>query len=302
MSRLSQLVRTSLRRYGLLKDASPVQAPGLVDGFDTTISDDHLFEECRRLGLTPVLPVTPGFRRRSLGVQAVGADGAVSWVKISALRGVATHRLREAELAAARIEGVSKPALKSKRAWSEGDRHWLALQMAMAPSPPVEPALFAGAAAARIEAPWIASLKQAVDAVGRLKPDRSSITANEIRDLIRGRFGQVRCEVDEWRCAHGDLHWSNVTHPQIVLLDWEQWGLAPRGYDAAHLVVFSCTVPDLVRKLEDAFAADLDTASGRIAWLAILARRLTELDLGILDAAYRPHLDAMAKRVLARHS
>jgi aminoglycoside phosphotransferase (APT) family kinase protein len=138
--------------------------------------------------------------------------------------------------------------------------------------------------------------------VGRLAPDRSSISASQIRDVIKWRFGtQVRSEVDEWRCAHGDLHWANVTHPQITLLDWEHWGLAPRGYDAAHLIVFSCALPDLVRKLEDAFAADLNTASGRIASLAILARRMDELDFGILDAACRPHLQAMAKRVLARN-
>jgi hypothetical protein len=84
-----------------------------------------------------------------------------------------------------------------------------------------------------------------------------------------------------------------------MLLDWEHWGLAPRGYDAAYITVFSCARPDLVHRLETAFAADLDTRSGRVARLFLLARELDKIDAGNLGTGYKPHLEAMARRVLA---
>ncbi|HYJ57979.1 MAG TPA: hypothetical protein VEW64_01330 [Methyloceanibacter sp.] len=271
-----------------------------MDGFDTTIGSDDLFEGCRRLGVEPVGAVVAGHSRRSLGVEAVGPGASRSWVKISALRGVESHRQRDAELAAVEIRDVSRPALLASRAWTQDGRHWLVLQMSLAASPRIEAGNFAGAAAALIDAPWIASLKQALDTLRKLDADRMCISADEVSALIKGRFGPgAPHKVDEWHCAHGDLHWSNMTYPHLMLLDWENWGRAPRGYDAAHLLVFSCARPEVLQKIETAFAADLDTSSGRVALLAVLARRLRDIEAGALDAAYKPHVEAMARRVLA---
>jgi hypothetical protein len=274
--------------------------PATLDGFDTTIGSEDLAEGCRRLGVEPVGPVAPGFLQKSLGVAAIGPDGARSWVKVSALRGVDSHRQRDAELAAAKICGVSRPTLLASREWVQDDRHWLAMQMSVAPSPTVEPGLFAGTAAARIDDHWIASLKQALDTLRTIDTVRTSISADQIGTLIKERFGPgAGHQADEWHCAHGDLHWSNMTYPDFMLLDWEHWGLAPRGYDAAHLLVFSSPQPDLVRRLQAAFAADLATPSGRVALLAVLARRFRDIEARTLDPAYKPHLEAMARRVLA---
>jgi hypothetical protein len=238
--------------------------------------------------------------RRSLGVAAVGPGATRSWVKISALRGVESHRQRDAELAAGEIRSVSKPALLASREWAQDGRHWLALQMSLAPSPRVEADHFAGAAAARIDAPWIASLKQALDSLRMIDTDRTSISADQVSALIKDRFGPgAQHKVDEWHCAHGDLHWSNMTYPDFMLLDWEHWGWAPRGYDAAHLLVFSCTRPEVAQTIATAFAADLDTPSGRVALLAVLARRLRDIETRTLDPIYKPHVEALARRVLA---
>src|SRR5262249_18638582 len=38
-----------------------------------------------------------------------------------------------------------------------------------------------------------------------------------------------------WATAHGDLHFANLCAPNLHLLDWEGWGLAPAGYNAATL-------------------------------------------------------------------
>ncbi len=297
MSRLSQFARTSLRRLVFLKPRSPFV---VLDGFDATIERKHLLDGCRRLGVKPRGPVTAEVIRRSVGVAAVGPDGFRSWVKVSALVGAASHPWRDAELSASEIRGVSKPEILALRQWAQDDRHWLALQMTLAPSPVVDAGYYAGAASASVGAPWIASLQHALDILRKVGTDRESISADEMSTVIKERFGpHVEHTADEWHCAHGDVHWANVTHPHFMLLDWEHWGLAPRGYDAAYITVFSCARPDLVRILEAAFAADLDTRSGRVARLFLLARQLNQITAGTLGTGYKPHLEAMARRVLA---
>jgi hypothetical protein len=71
--------------------------------------------------------------------------------------------------------------------------------------------------------------------------------------------------------AHADLHWGNLTAPQCNLLDWEDWGLAPGGLDAATLWGFSLGVPSLAERVEREFRADLDTRSGKLAKLLFCA-------------------------------
>ncbi|MFD0267829.1 hypothetical protein ACFVGY_14765 [Streptomyces sp. NPDC127106] len=55
--------------------------------------------------------------------------------------------------------------------------------------------------------------------------------------------------VTEWSCAHGDLGWANLTGPTLTFLDWESWGRAPVGNDAACLWSASLTVPALADKV-----------------------------------------------------
>jgi len=38
-----------------------------------------------------------------------------------------------------------------------------------------------------------------------------------------------------WTTCHGDLHFANLIGPDLLMLDWEGWGMAPAGYDAARL-------------------------------------------------------------------
>jgi thiamine kinase-like enzyme len=41
--------------------------------------------------------------------------------------------------------------------------------------------------------------------------------------------------------AHTDVHWNNLT-VDGHLIDWEDWGASPRGYDAACL--WQSALPD----------------------------------------------------------
>ncbi|MBB4933402.1 thiamine kinase-like enzyme [Lipingzhangella halophila] len=85
---------------------------------------------------------------------------------------------------------------------------------------------------------------------------------------------RVDTTVQMWVCAHGDLHWNNVTAPGCVLLDWEGWGMAPLGYDAATLYCHSLLVPDVAARVREEFTDVLDTPDGVRSQLLVIARML----------------------------
>jgi hypothetical protein len=70
----------------------------------------------------------------------------------------------------------------------------------------------------------------------------AALTQERITATLRGVFPQLSAAettVPEWCAVHADLDWSNVTAPQCWILDREDWGRGPRGFDAATLWVAS---------------------------------------------------------------
>lgn len=83
-----------------------------------------------------------------------------------------------------------------------------------------------------------------------------------------------------WTTAHADLHWANLTGPELCILDWESWRRAPAGYDAATLYCNSLSHPPTARRIRELFPALFDTYSGRISLLSALCRYLWLVDEG----------------------
>jgi hypothetical protein len=71
-----------------------------------------------------------------------------------------------------------------------------------------------------------------------------------VNDGIRALLG-VDLDIASvpWTTAHCDLHWGNLTAPTLTILDWETWGRAPAGYDAATLLCTSLGFPGLTRRV-----------------------------------------------------
>ncbi|MFB9961656.1 phosphotransferase [Sinosporangium siamense] len=84
----------------------------------------------------------------------------------------------------------------------------------------------------------------------------------------------VDTTVRSWSTAHGDLHFANLCAPTLHVLDWEGWGLAPTGYDAAVLHSYSLLVPAVAARIRDRLAHLLDTPAGRFAELAVITELL----------------------------
>jgi hypothetical protein len=110
----------------------------------------------------------------------------------------------------------------------------------------------------------------------------------------------VDLTVRTWVTAHGDLHWANLTKDPLVLVDWEGWGTAPAGYDAAVLHAYALAEPDTAAKVRATFADVLDTEDGRLAQLLISAEIIQAAPRDSLHARLAPHAHAHARHLLSR--
>ena len=277
----------------------PSNIPKTFNGFDTSIEEASLLEGCRRLGVMAVGGPVFSLTRTAIGTAAAAPDGQRCWVKVSAMMGVPTNWLRDGELIA--MPDVPKPHVIARREWAADGRHWLALQTMLATSPVVEQTHWAGDRALSVSDAWIAELRDALSKVNRMQTPRMRATQKEVADVIKRHFGRnAPSFADEWQVAHGDLHWNNVTTPTLTILDWQCWGLAPRGCDAAFLVAFSCRHPSLAMRLEQAFASDLTRQSGRVAQLYAIGHILDNIRAGWFDPVYHGTLRRFGKQVLQR--
>jgi hypothetical protein len=228
-----------------------------------------------------------------------GADGTRSWIKVTGRHHPDGDAMRGNEIAAGSLAGLPKPAVLGHAEWRSRGIHWRALQMTLAPSPAVETTPWPGERARMVTDGWIEQLRDALDDLGRVPGDGSHLPPDQLGSLIRSRFGVAAPRVaDEWRVSYCEAHWANLTAPQLTLLDWELWGLAPRGYDGALIVAFSAADPPLMRRLETAFADDLQTPSGRVARLAACAQLLGWIEMGLIHPGLRGPLEQLAYRAL----
>lgn len=107
--------------------------------------------------------------------------------------------------------------------------------------------------------------------------------------------------VHHWTLAHGDLHWANLTSPELTILDWEGFGPAPHGFDAAHLYAYTLPVPELAARVRDTFAEVLATRDGRLAELTVAAILLQAADRDPIHTRLAPQVRAHAQRLLEQH-
>jgi len=258
---LSQVVPD---RYGLRMSSSPLPAPDLRK----TSTDSVLDRVERSLGVE--LDRSAMVRkRRTVGMPTVGD----TWVRIEVrpLDRVGGQSWNGVEAAAA-IQGVAKPAWFQGVSWYERERAlmWRADETERVMAPAIKPG------GILLEEPdlsegWWATLNSSLDALAQQPTTRVAglqpITQARIKATIDAVFPGVDVTIDEWTTNHADLAWANLTSPDCVVLDWEDWGLAPRGYDSATLLGESLAVPGLAERVSRERHKDLATRSGLVAQL-----------------------------------
>ncbi|MFZ3560817.1 hypothetical protein [Streptomyces sp. BH055] len=216
-------------------------------------------------------------KRRSVG----GRTDRDTWARVErrSFQRIATQGGNGPE-AAAVLSDVAMPRWYAGLTWRDEAEPvmWRADETELVHEPPV------GQAALVIEDPqlpatWWAALNASLDALAAQStprvatPDTESITQDLVDATIRQVFPEAPdLTVDEWACAHADLTWANVTGPEFCIIDWEDWGTAPRGLDAATLWGNALAVPTLADRVWTERRPDLESRSGRLMALFFCAK------------------------------
>lgn len=218
-------------------------------------------------------------KRRSIGFRS----DRDTWVRVEC-RGLERVDGQGWGLEAAQILGrVPMPRWHSGISWLDAERQvmWRADETELINQTPIGRA----ANAPGLPDTWWHAFNAAMDelaghATTRLAtPDCEPITVDRVESAIRKVFPDcTNLRIEEWATAHADLGWPNLTGPELWIIDWEDWGRAPRGLDAANLWFGSLAVPEIADNVYRLRRHDLDSQTGQVMQLFKCAELLAWAD------------------------
>lgn len=152
---------------------------------------------------------------------------------------------------------------------------------------------------------WWSQLRLASDSITATQaPDGRPpvITQDYVHRAIPKYIGEHEIDtvVRRWSLAHGDFHWANLTCPELTILDWEGFGQAPYGFDAAHLHAYTLPVPEVATRVRMVFSDVLSTPAGRLAEIAVAAMLLQAAERDAIHARLAPHVRKHVQCLLGR--
>ncbi|MGP3777153.1 hypothetical protein ACTWJ8_40595 (plasmid) [Streptomyces sp. SDT5-1] len=243
------------------------------------------------LGVTTSGPLVWGWHGRTLSRAAQHPDHGACWLRmLSVPEDKAGGKLWEGpEQAAHAFPTVPKPALHAVHDIVKDDFAYrcelseYVSEPVLAPDPVLHQDL-------DVTDAWYSGMRTALDTIAGTETDRVAVRQQWI-DRAVPQFTGLPAPRIEWACAHGDFHAANLTASGLIL-DWEGWGMAPRGFDAANLYVMALLVPDTAQRIRRELASHLQGESGRAALLVVCAQLLQMVSRGdLLDL--EPHLRAL---------
>jgi hypothetical protein len=209
-------------------------------------------EACSTLNVRQASEPQTGYGTRSYGARVIDESGASYWLKVFGLTSEKNERWK-AEVEADSITGVRKPELIRQITWRHVDEFWVARLTTFVPGI-VEAGPWAEAGARRVEHAWLQSLDESLETLARQSCTRVHIQTDLFERWLWRHFKRrVTISPSDWVASHNDLQWSNLSHPELSILDWEWYGRSPRGYDQGMLIAYSCHEDKLVVRLEDVF-------------------------------------------------
>ncbi|MFJ8742376.1 hypothetical protein ACIRL2_23655 [Embleya sp. NPDC127516] len=241
-----------------------------------------------------------GWRGRTLSGPVTG-DHGLGWLRlVRAPADKAGGRLwlgpEDAEKAIP--DSVPRPRLRGVEDWVNGDHAFRAElhdRVTARPITAVGPVLREDPG---LDDTWWHDLRRALDDIASVTTDRVALRQAYVDRAMPEYLGRpVDTTVPAWTTAHGDLHWANLTAPRLAILDWEGWGTAPAGYDAAMLHTYSLLVPDVAARIRSELAHVLNTPAGRFSELAVITQLLQTTTRGDNLDLEQP-LRARASRIL----
>jgi hypothetical protein len=232
------------------------------------------------LGVAAQGPQTWGWQGRTLGRQAVHPEHGRCWLRLlSAPAEKAGGKLWEGtEQAALAFPTVRKPQLVGVYDWTD-TAHAYRAELTEFVDEPVLSADPVLREEAELSTAWFSTVRATLATVAAVRTDRIAVRQEWINRAVPQFTGHPAPHIEVWECAHGDLHAANLT-TGATLLDWEGWGMAPRGYDAALLVAYSQLAPHTAARMRHELRHLLDTSAGRAATLVVCADLLQSASRG----------------------
>jgi hypothetical protein len=225
---------------------------------------------------TSLEPETLVRKRRTIGARTDRG----TWVRVErrGLERINGQGWNGAE-ASALLEGVARPEWYECLVWRDRELPvmWRADETSLLPAPPIGSSVLAEAP--ELPESWRRQLNASLNAlaaqstVRTATPDTVTITQELVTETIRSVFGGgFDTTVESWVPAHADLNWANMTAPAFCLFDWEDWGNAPRGLDAASLWGNALAVPALAERVLHERSADFESRDGKLMMLFVCAK------------------------------
>ncbi|MFJ1796943.1 hypothetical protein [Kitasatospora griseola] len=218
-----------------------------------------------------------GWRGRTLSRPVTTSSGE-GWLRlVSAPADKACGKLWEGPQEAEQLmpAAVPRPRLRERRTWTDGEHGYLAELYDKITASTItthEPIL---REAPYLDNAWWDELSTALDTIAIVPSDRVTVRQEYLDRAMPQYLGiPIDTKVPAWTTAHGDLHWANLTNPGPTLLDWEGWGRAPAGYDAALLHAYSLLVPETAAQIRQHLGHILSTSTGRFAELVVITELL----------------------------
>ncbi|MEV5803285.1 hypothetical protein [Streptomyces collinus] len=125
---------------------------------------------------------------------------------------------------------------------------------------------------------WWQELAGTLEKVSAVDTDRVAVRQQYMDRAIPQFVGIPAPAVTCWTTAHSDVHWANLTKP-LRLLDWEGWGRAPEGFDAATLYADTLLQPDTAARVRNVFPI-LGSPAGLAAEATVCAQLLQTVARG----------------------
>ncbi|MEU1281106.1 phosphotransferase [Streptomyces sp. NPDC005805] len=228
-----------------------------------------------------------GWWGRTLGGPVTGPDGA-AWLRVAhSPVEKAGGKLWTGPEDAERLvpEPVPRPRLRLVRQWTDGgDAYKAELYDRVAGGTLASGPVLTDAPSLPVA--WWSGLRAALGLLSAVRTERTAVRQAYL-DRAMPKYlgfldggGPVPTTAPAWSTAHGDLHRANLVGPELGILDWEGWGSAPAGYDAALLHVYSLAVPETARRVRAELAAVLDSDAGRFAELVVVTELLQSAERG----------------------
>ncbi|MGI9062631.1 MAG: aminoglycoside phosphotransferase [Pseudonocardiaceae bacterium] len=243
-------------------------------------------------------PLVFGWNDRSAGARVATTSGD-HWLRLVVEQQVwAGGEFWTGNTDASVITGMAKPRVLRHWDWTDGSWAVRAELMTLVEGAPCSPTpeLRAPVALPNI---WWQELRSSLAALATTRTERTHLRQADITRRLEVFFGDRPGDptIGRWTAAHADLHWANLLAPHCVLVDWEGWGLAPTGYDAACLYVHSLLVPATAARVAAELDERLRVRDGLLAQLYATTRLLQRVDQGDYPDMAIP-LHRNAERVL----